>query len=295
MLASVVDRLIRSQRWLDPVGKFLQRVVGGIYRPLGRPGARLKSLLHGTPLGHALHPILTDVPLGAWTVAIVADIAAEFGKRGRDGGDLAVFLGVLAAYATVITGYTDFHETFGHERRVATAHGLIQTTVTILYTISWLIRWQAPASHELAVWVSIAGYALLLAGAYLGGDLVFAIGTMVNRNAFAEGPVTEYVKVGQASDFEEGKMRKVEAGGMDVLVVRYEGKIHAIANTCGHAGGPLAEGEFDQGRVTCPWHGSLFRVRDGRVVGGPATFDQPRLTVREEGGAVEVKLARALH
>jgi len=111
-------------------------------------------------------------------------------------GDFCVFIGLLGALAAVVTGYTDFHETFGHERRVATAHGLINTTVTILYLASWLMRWLgASGIHTTAIVVSIVGYVLVLGGAYLGGDLIFAIGTMVNRNAFAEGPEKEYVEV----------------------------------------------------------------------------------------------------
>ncbi len=145
-----------------------------------------------------------------------------------ESGDFCVFIGLLGALAAVLTGYTDFHETFGYERRVATAHGLINTTVTVLYLASWLMRWLgASGIHTTAIVVSIVGYVLVLGGAYLGGDLIFAIGTMVNRNAFAEGPEKEYVEVGQPSDFEEGRMRKVEAGGMPVLVVRYGGRLCA--------------------------------------------------------------------
>ena len=296
MIASLVDRLVRSQGWLDPVGEILAGVVGDIYRILGRPGKALKSLLHGTILGHALHPVLTDIPLGAWTVAIVADLVYLSGHASREIGDFCVFIGLLGALAAVATGYTDFHETFGHERRVATAHGLINTTVTILYLASWLMRWLgAPGIHTTAIVVSIVGYVLVLGGAYLGGDLVFAIGTMVNRNAFAEGPEKEYVDVGQPSDFEEGRMRKVEAGGMPVLVVRYGGRLCAIANTCSHAGGPLNEGKLRGDLVVCPLHASEFRITDGGVKGGPSTFDQLLLDVREGDGRVEVRLARSLH
>ncbi len=296
MIAAMIDRLVQSQKWLEPLGAFEQKLVGAIYKPFGSPGQRLKSFLHGAWLGHALHPIIVDIPLGAWTVAIIADMVGLTGKVSPGVGDFGVFVGLVAALAAVVTGYNDHHETYGKELRVATAHGLIMTTTTILYAVSFLLRWQgASSSHGLAIWIAVAGYVLLLAGGYFGGDLVFAIGTMVNRNAFATGPEDEYVRVGAPGDFLEGQMKRVDAGDMAVLLVRQSGKLHAIASTCGHAGGPLDEGELHGSVVTCPWHFSQFDVTTGGLRRGPATFAQPALTVRESGEAVEVKLARSLH
>ncbi len=290
MIARVIDRVIRNQRWLDPFGGIVQNVVGAIYKPLGRPGQTLKSLLHGTWLGHALHPVIVDIPLGAWTTAIIADLVALGGGIRPDVGDFCVLVGVLASYAALITGYTDFHETAGRERNVGTAHGLIMTTVILLYTASWLVRWfGGGGAHGLAVVLAVAGYLLVLGGAYLGGDLVYRLGTMVNRHAFTAGPA-DFVRVGRPQEFAEGRMKRVDAGGMAVLLLRHHGRLYAIANTCAHAGGPLDEGTLDGTRVTCPWHASQFDVTTGRVVQGPATFDQPRLTVRETDDGIEVAL-----
>jgi nitrite reductase/ring-hydroxylating ferredoxin subunit/uncharacterized membrane protein len=292
MIALLIDRFIRSQRWLDPFGKFVQKVVGEVYKPLGRPGQALKSFLHGTWWGHALHPVIVNVPLGAWTAALVADLAAYTGRLRPEVGDFCVLVGVLASYGALVTGYTDFHETAGHERKVGAAHGLLMTTTILLYTASWLLRWRVGGSaHDLAVVLAVIGYLLVISGAYLGGDLVFRIGTMVNRNAFITGP-KEFVRIGRPSDFGEGQMKSVKAGGMPVLVVRHRGRLYAISNTCAHAGGPLDEGELDGTSVTCPWHASQFDITNGRVKRGPATFDQPSLTVRENGDAVEAKLSR---
>jgi nitrite reductase/ring-hydroxylating ferredoxin subunit/uncharacterized membrane protein len=296
MIASLVDRVVRSQRWLDPTGAFIQMVVGAIYKPLGGPGQSLKSFLHGTWLGHALHPVLTDVPLGAWTVAIVADLVAYSGRLKPEVGDFCVLVGVVAAYGAVVTGYNDHHETIGHELRVATAHGLLMTLATALYTASLLLRWLGGGSErDLAVALAVVGYLLLISAAYLGGDLVFGIGLMVNRSAFIEGPEENFVRVGRPQDFTEGQMKKVDADGMAVLVVRYGGQLHAMSNTCAHAGGPLDEGEIDGTRVTCPWHGSRYDIVTGDVLRGPATFSQPMLNVRENGDSVEVMLSRSLH
>jgi nitrite reductase/ring-hydroxylating ferredoxin subunit/uncharacterized membrane protein len=296
VIGAFVDRLIRSQGWLDGFAEVVQEIVGGFFKILGAPGRLLKSFLHGTFFGHALHPVLTDIPLGAWSVALVADIVAMTGHLSPQVGDFCVLIGVIGALGAAVTGYTDFHETTGHERRVGALHGLLNTVVLVLYVASLYLRWQGGAgSHSTAFWISAVGYGIVTSAAYLGGHLVFGMGTMVNRSAFLEGPDMEYVGVGQTSDFLEGQMKKVSAGGLDVLVVRYEGRIHAISNVCSHAGGPLDEGSLEGAVVTCPWHASQFRVDTGVVRCGPATFSQPLLRVLEEGETISVKLAEPLH
>jgi nitrite reductase/ring-hydroxylating ferredoxin subunit/uncharacterized membrane protein len=296
MSEPLVDRLVRSQGWLDPVGNVLQAAVGRIYKALGRPGRVLKSFLHGSVwLGHALHPLLTDVPVGSWTAAIVLDITAHFTHQlPHLAGDVAVTVGLGGALAAAASGYTDYHETAGEERRVGTAHGLLMTLVTAMYAVSVALRWVVPSVHGVAVWISVAGYAVMTIGAYLGGHLVFDKGTMVNHDAFLEG-ATEYVAVGFGGDFPEGEMKRVAAAGMPVMLIRVRGTLHAIGDICTHAGGPLNEGTFSDGVVTCPWHQSRFQVTDGAVKEGPATFSQPTFAVREDGGRVEVKLLAPRH
>lgn len=292
-----LDRFVSHQGWLDPLGEAIQQVVGALYRGLGAPGRLLKDLAHGTkPLGHPLHPALTDVPLGAWTVAVAADlIHYAVPALPTAVGDVALGFGLVGAVGSAVTGYTDHHETFGHERRVATLHGLLMTVVTVLMLASLGLRWQGGAgAHGGAVGLAAIGLLLGLAGAFLGGHLTFGIGTMVNRNAFASGP-EDFVAVAAAAEVQEGVLKLVQAGSMAVLLTRVGGRAHAIANTCSHAGGPLNEGSLDGDVVTCPWHGSRFCVLDGRVVGGPATFAQPSLIVREHEGQIEVKLAAATH
>ena len=154
---------------------------------------------------------------------------------------------------------------------------------------SLALRWWAGMGlHSLAVGLSIAGWLVVVTAAYLGGHLVFVLGTTVNRNAFAQ-PAAEWAGVGAPGDFPEGTLRRVTAGGVPALVVRLEGALHAIAATCSHAGGPLDEGALEGTVVTCPWHGSRFCVRDGGVRGGPATIPQPSFEVRERDGQVELR------
>lgn len=285
---SAIDRFIRSQGWMDGVAEAVQGLVGKAYEALGPNGKALKNALHGTSvLGHPLHPAITDLPIGAWMVGFVADHTGQ--DRAADTAHVITF-GALAVSG--LSGYTDFHETYGHERRVALTHGLTMSTAAGLEGASLLLR--AVGARGAAKTMSAAGLALIVAGGYLGGDLVYGIGTMVNRNAFLEAP-EDFVDVGASGDFPEGALRRVEAGPAAVLVVRRDGALSAIGAVCSHAGGPLDEGTIEGDCVVCPWHGSQFRLDDGTVTNGPATFGQPPFAVREHDGRVEVRVAVPLH
>ena len=289
----LLARFVRRQSWMDPLSDWVQKLVASIWRVLGPPGKPLKNLLHGTVLlRHPLHPALTDVPIGAWTVGVVADVVAHFTDKVPEAtGDIALAVGLVVALGSLITGYTDFADTYGNERRFGCAHGLLMTVVILIDTVSMGLRWFAGESlHPLALGFSMSGYALVALGAWYGGHVVLGSGYIVNRQAYLAGP-TDWTSVGPASAVPGQGMHLVDAGGTQVLLARLDGRICALADVCTHAGGPLHEGTLVNGVVTCPWHGSRFRLRDGHVIGGPATFDQPQLSVRDTDGQLEVKLA----
>jgi nitrite reductase/ring-hydroxylating ferredoxin subunit len=78
-------------------------------------------------------------------------------------------------------------------------------------------------------------------------------------------------------------------GDAAVVLVRHNGRVFGLAEHCAHQGGPLSEGELDDGVLRCPWHDSQYRVEDGSVVHGPSTFDQPCYDTRVMDGFIEVK------
>jgi nitrite reductase/ring-hydroxylating ferredoxin subunit/uncharacterized membrane protein len=297
MAESPLDRWLRRQGWMERWGDAIQSAVGSFYDALGAPGRVLKNAMHGTiGLGHPLHPAITDVPIGAWTAGVVADYVAHFTSRvPTEAGDIALAVGLVAGLLAAVSGYTDFHDTFAHERRVGLLHGLVNSAVLVVMFVSLALRWWAgPGVHPLAVALSTAGWVLVIFGGYVGGHLVFGSATMVNHDAFLEG-FEGAVAVGASTDFPEGELRRADAGGMLVLLVRRGGQLFGISDVCSHAGGPLNEGALDGTIVTCPWHGSQFDVRTGRVRGGPATFSLPALRVVETEGRVTVELAEPLH
>jgi nitrite reductase/ring-hydroxylating ferredoxin subunit/uncharacterized membrane protein len=289
MLNAVVNRFIDRQHWLEPVADFLQKVVGGTYKVLGNPGRSLKTFMHGTWLGHPLHPVITDIPLGAWTLALLFDII--YLVRGTHGwvsaADVSIVVGLLGALGAAVTGYTDWNETIGRERRVGVAHGLLNTVVIVIYLASLSLR-VSGSSRGLAIVLALVGYALVLTAAFLGGDLVFGIGTGVNHHAWQEVP-TKFTKVLLEGQLASGVLVKGMAGDTPILLYKKGDTVCAISETCSHAGGPLSEGELDGNLVQCPWHASRFDVCTGQVKGGPATISQVRYETRIQNGQIEVR------
>ena len=291
MANSPLDRLLSRQRWMDGVADTIQAATGASFKLLGPAGPGVKNLLHGTkPLGHPLHPALSDIPMGAWALAVVLDIAYLTHHLQPQATDVAICVGLLGALGSALTGYTDFHETYGHGRRAALLHGLTMTATIILYAVSFALRlWGGNGVRTPAIVISFVGFAMVATGGYLGGHLVFGLGTQVNRNAFEHTP-EGLVAVGSVSDFADGKPTRADAQGTPVLVTRAGSTWGAVGAVCSHAGGPLDEGTFCDGIVSCPWHDSHFDVVTGRIAQGPATFAQPRYEVVVNGESVSVRL-----
>jgi len=118
--------------------------------------------------------------------------------------------------------------------------------------------------------------------------MVFTKGTGVNHTAWE--PVNdEYEAVLPLEGVEENKLYRVTVGRVVVVLLRRDMQFYAISATCPHAGGPLDEGTLEGDVVECPWHGSRFCMRDGRVLTGPATVNAPRYDVRLRNGQLEIK------
>jgi len=294
--ARLIGRGIDSQNWLEGFSDGLQKFVGGTFRIGGPPLRWLKNLSHGTWFGHPLHPAVTDIPIGAWVGALIVDIVWLIERNSSPdvantlalAATILVIVGLVGAILSVLSGTIDWNDTYGKERRVGITHGIINTVATLVYVLALIFRL---TDHPFRGFVlSTVGLAILLLGAYLGGELVFGKGTQVNHTAWQELP-EEFVEVAEEATIEEGKMQRVQANTTPVLLVRLAGTIYAMAATCTHAGGPLDEGSLEGDVVSCPWHGSRFCVRNGEARGGPATFPQPKFEVRVQAGKVAVRRA----
>ncbi|MGH3002560.1 MAG: Rieske 2Fe-2S domain-containing protein [Gaiellaceae bacterium] len=284
MTFALAGRIAARQRWADPVAKKLQPL---IRRAVSPPPVR--NFLDGVWLGAPLHPALTDVPVGTWTAALALDVACLFGDEETlgAGADRALAMGTIAAVPAAVTGLNDLRDLVGQSRRIAMVHALLNVVGLSLSTASLVYR--RNGRRGLARCLSGTGYLISATAAHLGGELSFGLGIRANRTLGQM--ASDFVAVLDESELDGAQLRQVSVGGVPVLLARAgDGELCALANTCTHLGGPLAEGSREGDRVVCPWHGSCFDLRTGGVVRGPAVFPQARYQTRVREGKIEVGL-----
>ncbi len=306
------DRLVRGDKgkWLDALGAPFGAVVGGFYK---LPGTRwIKDILHGTwLLRHPLHPALTDVVVGAYAVVAVLDVIYLMDRDTSlvRATNIVLVVALLFALGSIVSGLTDWNATNGNERRLGILHGVLMTAITLGNLVSLKMRFDAsdlltralvvdPTNlrwFDPAIYLSLAMFGLLIVAAHLGGEMTYGFGTGVTRHAWARIPTKWQTLAVPAASLEDRKPVRVSLrSGFDVMVVRMDGDLHAMAAVCSHAGGPLNEGKFVGGErrdIECPWHFSVFSVRSGAALHGPATMDEPTFETRvAEDGNVEVRV-----
>src|SRR6185369_2962428 len=177
MLARLLVRVMDAQGvWTKPLGDLVHRFLFWLFQ--GIPA--LRDLLVGRWLGHPLHAVLTDAPIGILFLVIVFDV---LGNQGAATVTLAV--GVLTMLAAALAGFADYADTDGKARERATLHSSLMVIALVIYLLSLALRLgTAPAASTGGAWLSILGFLVLSAGAYVGGDVVYVLGNMVSRHAF---------------------------------------------------------------------------------------------------------------
>jgi len=285
-MARLLARLVAAQDgWARPLGDFNHRWLNALFRPI-RP---IKDFLNGTWVGHPLHSAATDIPIGALLLTVVLDIAGQTGAA-----DIALIVTILFMLAAAVTGAADYTDTDGTARTRATTHSTLMVVALVLLLVSLGLRAAGGTDRTIPVALSIIGFLIVTAGAFVGGDVVYLFGNMVNRHAF-RGAGTKWIRLDTGTNTDlaalpEATPTKAKAGVNDMVLVRVGDTVHAIHAVCAHAGGPLAEGTFADGCIECPWHGSRFRMTDGHLRRGPALYDQPAYEVRRrEGGGWEAR------
>jgi nitrite reductase/ring-hydroxylating ferredoxin subunit len=247
------------------------------------------DILDGVWESLPMHPVVTDLPIGAALTATALDgFAAVTGSGDVDGhADAALTVAVLGSAGAAVTGLAEWRWMRGGQRRAASVHGLINLAGVAFNVGSLGAR--RVGRRRLGRALGLAGMLVAGLAAHLGGELSFGMGIRVNPNPpvpEADGRVASLA----ASELADGRLRGVEMDGDRVVVARCgDGTVCAIAATCSHLGGPLDEGRRDGDTVVCPWHGSRFDLHSGAVVGGPAVFAQPRYSATERDGRVEIR------
>jgi nitrite reductase/ring-hydroxylating ferredoxin subunit/uncharacterized membrane protein len=251
-----------------------------------RPGP-VRDALHGVWLGHPLHPVLAQAPVGAWLSAAVLDAGSS--TEGEAQRRRLVAFGLMTAAAAALAGAADWSEQHEQQMRVGVVHAAANVTAAGFYGASLLTRRPA-ASRALR----LAGLAAVAAGGLLGGHISFRLSGGANQ---AE-PVPHLVEPGwhdlmPAAGLPAADPVKAMLGDVPLVVIRDGSAVHVLAGRCSHLSGPLFEGEVDGGCLICPWHGTAFRIADGSVARGPATAPQPVLRTRIRDGIIQVCLPDA--
>lgn len=286
MLARLFTRMVDvNDVWARPVGDFLVRALRAIFRPI----YPVKDFLNGKWLGHSLHAALTDFAIGALLGVSVLDVLGHW-----PAADALLGISLLGMVAAAFAGLADYTDTDGTPRVRATVHATVMTTALVLYLISFVMRLGAPVDRTLPIVLALIGAVLISAGAWIGGDVVFALGNMVDRHAWRFWAKPKWQPL-DVTDIPEGQLVKAKAGTQSLVLVRNGEHVMAIHDVCAHAGGNLSDGKLvaDGREVECPLHFSRYELATGYKRRGPTTYDQPRYEVRrvQAGGWEALRIA----
>lgn len=250
------------------------------------------DFLHGTWLGHPLHPALTDIPIGAWTLAMMCDLVAAQcdSAEAEKMADTLVAIGAVAAVPTAVAGVADYSAIDESAMALATVHGLLNSAGLVLNLLS--LRDRATGNRRRGVMLSTVAYGALNFSAWLGGEMVYNRKVGVDHHVAPSGPA-QWQRILDSAELPEHAPKRIEVEGVPVLLYRDGTGVYAIGAVCSHAGGPLDEGQIRDVCVECPWHHSVFDLRDGRVIHGPATHPEPAYDARLRDGQIEIRLRPA--
>ena len=285
-MARLLARIVAlNDGWAKPFGEFNRRWSTALFRPM----LPIRDLLNGRWLGHPLHSAVTDIPIGLLLGTVVLDLIGQ-----PTAADVILLATIVFMVGAAVTGLADYSDTSGTALTRATLHSTLMVIALVLLVVSAVMRTGAPLERTIPIALSIIGFLIVTAGAFVGGDVVYVAGNMVSRHAF-RGAGTKWIRldtgdVGDLAALHEATPTKMKAGINDLVVVRIGDTIHAMHSVCAHAGGPLDQGQVVDGCLQCPWHGSRFSLADGRVRRGPSVYDQPSYEVRAtDSGGYEVR------
>ena len=280
------------QRWLSRLegARALDGFADRLFRAVRATVARgaLGDALHGRQIGHPLHPAAVQFPVGAWTSTAVLDALPGT----RHPATVLLAVGTAGAIPATVTGLAEFGTLSPEQRRVAVVHATADTVALGLFSASLVARLKGRHGRGRAL--TLAGLGVAGIGAYIGGHLAFAQSAGTNHAAAELSLVPEgWHSLGAVAGIAAGAMEARMIGRTPVVVYRDGDDFSVLIGRCAHDNGPLTDGkeiDVDGDKcVECPWHGSVFRLADGRALRGPAGSDQVVLRTRVRDGRLEAR------
>jgi nitrite reductase/ring-hydroxylating ferredoxin subunit len=257
-----------------------------------KPGA-VKDALHGTWLGHPLHPVLVQVPVGSWASAGLLDAIPPL----RPAATVLIGTGVVMSVPAALSGAADWSEQEIGVRRLGALHAVANTVALGLYVGSLAAR--ARGRGTLGRVLAYAGLGVAGGSAAVGGHMSYAQSSGASHAATAARSLTsDWIDLGPLDDLPEGRpaLRTGTGSGVAVplAVVRRGARVDVFVGSCSHLAGPLYEGTVEEVRgracLVCPWHDSAFDLEKGEPRRGPAANPQEKLEVRMDAGHVMARL-----
>ena len=252
------------------------------------PDGAIKDALSGTWLGHALHPLLTDVVIGAFLSATLLDLLG--GDDSGKASERLIAIGIAAYGPTALTGVSDWADAEPADdgvRRAGIVHAAANAAALTLYAGSLATRRRG--ARRTGTLLGLGGAAVMGAAGLLGGHLSFAKGIGPDQTVFDPGP-DDWTPAADASQLPDGRPTRIVVGDTPVLMLLAGERVFAIHDRCSHRGCSLSDGKLEGDEIVCPCHGSRFDCRDGAVRRGPATAPQPAFETREHDGRIEIRL-----
>jgi len=266
----------------------------------------IKDFLQGKPLGHPLHPMLVHLPIGLFLLSFIFDVASkslDAGPRSRAFVLPAYYtmsVGVFFALVAAVPGLADYSSIRRDHpaRRTANWHLILNVAVVGLYILNLTVRKRThdPFANSVATTpflLSCVAIVLLSVSGYLGGKMVYDDGIGVGRHRRrTRTPRETIVTDGTISEsaLDEGDSLRLDINDTIVTVAKVDGQVYAFQEFCTHRFGPLSEGTFDGTTVRCPWHGSCFDMRTGKVTDGPAKEDIRAFEVEVRDGQARIRV-----
>jgi nitrite reductase/ring-hydroxylating ferredoxin subunit len=285
-LLGFLDRVADAPTFDAVIAPARRAVQGALPRPL-------RDFLHGTWLGHPLHPVLMHVPVGTWLSAGVLDLFPPL----RPAGTVLIGTGVATAVPTALSGAADWSEQEIGVQRLGVLHAAANTVALGLYAGALVARTKGRGT--LGLLLSYAGLGVATGSAAIGGHMSYAQSSGVSHaSPAAQALTSDWIDLGPLDDLPEGRPA-LRSGGIDdaavpLTAVRRGARVDVFVGRCSHLSGPLHEGTVEEVRgvscLVCPWHGSAFDLETGEARRGPAANRQDKLEVRMESGRVQARL-----